>query len=61
MRREVAVVFRSLYRDLAAGGSRISLEAQAELVMAMSLMPIMLIDFRLVLSPMVTTSEASST
>ena len=37
------------------------LETQAELVMAMSLMPIMLSYFRLVLSPMVTASDASST
>ena len=61
MRREVAMVFRSFYRCLTAEDKSISFEGQAELMMAMSLMPIMLTDFRLVLSQMVTASDASTT
>ena len=55
------MVFRSFYRCLTAGDKPISLEGQSELMVAMCLMPIMLTDFRLVIRPMVTASDASTT
>ena len=53
------MLFRSFYRDLAAGGKSASLEAQTELMM-MSHMPIMLKDFRLVIGPMIAAISSST-
>ena len=61
MRREVAMVFRSFYQEMEAGGRQPRGSAvESELIMCMCLMPLMVTDFRLRISPMVTASDASS-
>ena len=62
LRREVSMVFRQFYRALETGGREsLSGAAEGELILAMCLMPLMITDFRLVVSPLVTASDASET
>ena len=62
LRRECAMILREFYRGIDKGGREPMLDSvAAELVMALCLMPVMVTDFRLGVSPMVAASDASQT
>ena len=54
------VVFRCVWAHLAkGGGDRFSLMVEQEFMEALTLLPLMMCDYRLIISPLVTASYAS--